>query len=226
MGFDAGKIIVAPNGVTVNEPLHEYGQIDKTDIRKRYGLGDSPVVVFVGNLAYAPNQQALELISSKIAPKVSEQVNNVTFLVIGKTPKETKIPKLVFTGYVKSVRELLNIASVGIAPLLQGSGTRLKILEYFSSSLPVVSTSVGAEGLAVESGREILIEDDLDAFAAHIVRLLKDPSRCTAIGEAAKTVAFKYDWSIIAQTINNQYRTYVFDRKRNDNPEVVQTVKT
>ena len=141
-GFPSSKIIVAPNGVDTES----FSQSKNAkQVREKYGLGNSQLVVFLGNLSYLPNIEAIQLISSTIAPTVKREVADVKFVVVGKKKGELQADGLLFTGFVDNVADVLTNADVGVAPLLHGSGTRLKILEYFSSGIPVVSTSVGAE---------------------------------------------------------------------------------
>jgi glycosyltransferase involved in cell wall biosynthesis len=206
LGFPTQKIIVVPNGVNTeffSRPS------DLQEIRRRYGLDGSRIVVFVGNLAYMPNREAVKLISSIIAPKVREKVKAVKFLVIGKKRDEMNLPGITFTGFVDNIADLLAASDVGIAPLLQGSGTRLKILEYFSSGIPVVSTSVGAEGLVTENRQNIFIDDNLENFAEHIIQLLKDKALSSTMGEAGRAVAATYDWKKITRELEEDYLYFI-----------------
>lgn len=205
MGFPSKKIIVAPNGVNTASFARPP---DLQTIRSRYGFGDSRIVVFMGNLTYIPNQQAVKLISSIIAPKVRKEVNNAKFLVVGKNREEMKLRDITFTGYVDNVAEVLAISDVGIAPLLEGAGTRLKILEYLSTGLPVVSTSVGAEGLVIENGYNIIIEDNIEHFAYHIIQLLKNDTLSSSMGEAGKVAAANYDWKKITDKLHEDYSCF------------------
>jgi glycosyltransferase involved in cell wall biosynthesis len=199
VGIKEKKIEVVPNGV---DPDFFKKQPKKTELLKKYGTEGFQTVVFVGNLEYLPNREAVEKLSSVIAPKVLSKVRNVKFLVVGKTRGEFRNSGLIFTGGVKSVPDLLNISDVAIAPLIHGSGTRLKILEYFSCNLPVVSTSLGAEGLDVQDGVNIFIENDMQSFAFRIVKLLRDKNLAATIGEAArKVVTERYDWKQIARNL-------------------------
>ena len=198
-GFAKRKIEVIPNGVDTSF-FSKSRENKKT--REEYGLQDSRIVVFVGNLDYLPNREAIRILSSAIAPTVLDEVNGVKFLVIGKNQEKIELPRLVFTGHVNNVSDILSISDVAVAPLFQGSGTRLKILEYFSCGLPVVSTSVGAQGLAIEDGVNIFIEDDLRNFALRIIELLKNKNLSTTVGKAARKLATsKYDWTQIAQRL-------------------------
>jgi len=206
-GFQNSNIKIVPNGVDIK---HFNKSHRLTQIRKEYNLEGSRTVVFVGNLNYAPNQEAIQLLSSKIAPKVTEKIQNVKFLVIGKLKSKLYLPGLVFTGFVDNLSDVLSISDVAVAPLFQGSGTRLKILEYFSCGLPVVSTSIGAEGLEVENGVNIFIEDNLEEFAHRVVELLNNKSLSVAIGASAKELAVaSYDWENIAKNLENEYHSLI-----------------
>jgi glycosyltransferase involved in cell wall biosynthesis len=214
MGFPAKKIIVVPNGVDSN---FTSDTINSLKVREKFNLENSRIVVFIGNLEYLPNIEAIQLISSKIAPKVCQQVKDVKFLIIGKKRETIRAPGVLFTGFVDNIAEILLVSDVGIAPLLQGSGTRLKILEYFSSAIPVVSTSVGAEGLEVKNGLNIFLEDNIEDFATHIVRLLKDDRLSASIGLAGKALSTDYDWNIITKKLETSYLQFIFENQSKQN---------
>ena len=209
-GVKQDRIEVIPNGVDteVFKPLP-----DTIYVRNRYDLKDSPTIVFVGNMEYLPNQEAVHLIANGIAPKVLEEFGNVRFLIVGRGFNRLNLPtqhKLVFTGAVDNVIEALAASDVAIAPLLHGSGTRLKVLEYFACGLPVVSTSVGVEGLEVDDGLNVFIEDDIDKFADRIVVLLKDRFTAKRLGANARNVAAKkYDWRIISKRLDEIYKRVI-----------------
>jgi glycosyltransferase involved in cell wall biosynthesis len=201
MGFKKNKIQVIPNGVDTKSFVKSNKH---SELPGKYGLEGSRIVTFVGNLDYLPNREAINALSSVITPRVLEKIRNVRFLVVGKSQDKIELPRLTFTGFVEDVSEILNNSDVAVAPLFHGSGTRLKILEYFSCSLPVVSTSIGAEGLDVENGVNILIEDDLENFSLRIVELLKNEQLSTALGNAARAlVKSTYDWTEISGKLGN-----------------------
>lgn len=198
-GFPKSKIQVVPNGVDTKSFVRSVG---RTETRKKYGLENSRIVTFVGNLEYVPNREAIQALSSVIAPIVLDKIKNVKFLVVGKSRDRIELPRLTFTGFVEDVSDILGISDVAVAPLFHGSGTRLKILEYFSCGLPVVSTSIGAEGLDVKDGVNILIEDNLGRFSLRIIELLKNTQLSTALGKAARSlVTSTYDWSQITKKL-------------------------
>jgi glycosyltransferase involved in cell wall biosynthesis len=198
-GFKKCDIEVIPNGVDTDF-FSKSKEQKKTS--EEYGLQGCRIVVFVGNLDYLPNRQAVRVLSSAIAPKVLDVVRDVKFLVVGKSLEKMELPGLVFTGFVNNVSDVLSISDVAVAPLFQGSGSRLKILEYFSCSLPVVSTSVGAQGLPIEDGVNIFIEDNLENFALRIIELLKNRNLSVTVGKAARILATStYDWKQIVRRL-------------------------
>lgn len=204
-GVTQDKIVVIPNGVDI-EAFEPSLKAKKAPVV--HDLKRPCQVVFVGNMEYLPNQEAAEIIISHIAPKVLSQIDNVEFLMIGRASLKRRVnsANIVFTGVVDDVAEFLSASDVAVAPLIQGSGTRLKILEYFSCGLPVVSTSVGAEGLDVKNNVNILIEDDMDKFAIRIIDLLRNKELRERIGKAARDLIVKrYDWRIIGKKLNAVY---------------------
>lgn len=198
-GFQKHRIEVVPNGVDTQFFVKAHNQ---TETRKKYGLEGSRIVVFVGNLEYLPNREAIQVLSSAIAPRVLGEIKDALFVIVGKKTDEMKLPHLMFTGFVDNVSDILSVSDVAVAPLFHGSGTRLKILEYFSCSLPVVSTRIGAEGLNIKDGVNIFIEDDLESFVHRIIELLNDKNLSTTMGKAARELATStYDWTQITRKL-------------------------
>ncbi len=203
-GFEHRNIKVIPNGVDTDVFRNSLGV---PRFQKRYGLKDFPIVIFVGNMEYLPNQEAVQAIASEIAPKVRKEVDSTEFLIVGRIPPTKELSNLTFTGIVENVAELLVASDVAIAPLFHGSGTRLKILEYFSCGLPVVSTTVGVEGLEVKNGVNVLVEDNMNEFATKVTKLLKDRGLSMRLGKAARElVVNNYDWNKIGRQLNIIYQ--------------------
>ena len=212
LGIGKDNITVIPNGVDTKTYTPS---INNTTIRQRYGLLNSRIVVFVGNLQYAPNQEAVHLISSQIAPKTEKAVSNVKFVIVGRQDR-TKYANMHYLGVVDDVAAILTASDIAIAPLFHGSGTRLKILEYFSAGLPVISTTIGAEGLPVENGVNILIEDDIDKFTQKLIDCLNNKDAAMKMGKAARDIVVKkYDWNIIITHLNEVYTHLIPPVKNN-----------
>lgn len=218
-GIGQCNIKIIPNGVNT-EAFSDL--VVGENIQDQYRLRNFRTVIFVGNMEYLPNQEAVQAIASMIAPKVQKEIHGTEFLIVGRTVARIESPNLTFTGVVKNVAKLLANADVAVAPLFHGSGTRLKILEYFSCGLPVVSTSVGVEGLEVENEVNVLIEDDIKEFAVKVIKLLKDQALSTELGKAArKLVVDKYDWNKIAEHLNTVYQDLLLLKRTNSRAKVM-----
>ncbi len=212
-GISEEKIKVVPNGVDV-ERFNNLN-IDLEDVKRKYGLENCRVVVFVGNMEYLPNREAVKLIATKIAPLIWKEVENVKFLIVGRCAERINLPNLIFTGTVKDIVEPLAISDLAIAPLFRGSGTRLKVLEYLACGLPVISTTNGVEGLNLEYGTSIIIEDDVNEFAKSIIKLLNDSDLAEKLRRNAKESITDYDWKKISAQLHKTYEEFLrkeFDR--------------
>lgn len=157
-------------------------------------------IVFTATMDYYPNAQAVRFFAEECWPQVRACVPEATWEIVGRNPppdvlKLAQQPGITVTGTVPDVRPYLAAASVAIAPLQVGGGTRLKVLEALAMRKAVVSTSLGCEGLGVVAGRHLEIADDPRDFAQAIVALLGDPARRLALGSAGRTLAEQgYAW--------------------------------
>lgn len=185
------RTLVVPNGVDV-----EYFTPREPRSRR-----DRPLVVFTGAMGYEPNADAVRWFLDAILPLVQADLPNVLFRVVGKDPPgdlvaRSKPGAVEFTGRVDDVRPLMNDATVFVCPLRIGGGTRLKILDAMSQELPVVSTTVGAEGLDVKAGLDIILADESRAFADAISGLVKDEARARTVARAGlNLVRERYSWA-------------------------------
>ncbi len=158
-------------------------------------------VVMTGSFTYVPNIEGARRLAHRIWPLVRRQVPDAKLRLVGMKSDQTlkdlsRTPGVTIAGTVPDIRADLARARVAVAPLDIGGGTRIKILEAFAASRAVVSTRVGAEGLDVRDGENILLRDDDDGFAAAIVRLLRDVAEAKRLGDAGRALALeRYDWS-------------------------------
>lgn len=196
-------ISVIPNGV------------DTTYFRPSQKTAEAPHLVFTGTMSWLPNADAMIFFCNTILPLVRGLFPEVLVTIVGlHPPKEVralaKDPYIRVTGFVEDVRPYIDEAAVYIVPLRSGSGTRLKILEALAMGKAVVSTRIGAAGLAVTDGRHILLADEPESFAEKICRLLKDPERRRALGRAGRTlVESVYDWKAVAAELDQVYHETV-----------------
>ena len=136
-----------------------------------------PYLSFVGDLAYRPNAEAVEMLA-EVMPVVREQVPRARLRVVGNIPDSVAArlahPSIEFVGRVPDIRSEILGATASVSPLRSGGGTRIKILEAFAYGVAVVSTSVGAEGIDATPGRHLLVEDTVERFAAACVEMLRN----------------------------------------------------
>lgn len=169
-------------------------------------------LIFTGAMDWFPNEDAILYFYDKIWPRLKSEVNGIRLYVVGRNPSDKvlnlskKDKNIVVTGYVEDVRPYTARSTVYIVPLRIGGGSRLKILEAMAMGKAIVSTSVGAEGLEVDAGENILIADPPEEFAGRIISLLKDKSLRSRLGEAAREMVInKYSWEIIGARLNDVY---------------------
>jgi sugar transferase (PEP-CTERM/EpsH1 system associated) len=162
-----------------------------------------PRVVFTGSMDWEPNIDAVVYFCSQIWPRICKEFPDAIFQIVGRNPF-AKVQRLAsesvqVTGTVPSVAEYLEKASVVVVPLRIGGGTRLKIFEAMAMGKALVSTSIGAEGLEVESGHDLLLADDAPSFAEAVILLLRDAAIRRRLEQAAVRLAAKYDWSHVVK---------------------------
>ncbi len=161
-------------------------------VAPRPRLDDGRSLVFPGNLEYLPNRQAIRWFHAQVWPLLRHR-RGLIWRILGchaeAVPASLRNDPSIEVGPLgdDSISRLAE-SSVGIAPLISGSGTRLKVLEMWAAGLPVVSTSLGAEGLGAVDGFHLAIADTPQAFAAAVVKLLESPERRRQFGEAGRSL--------------------------------------
>jgi glycosyltransferase involved in cell wall biosynthesis len=168
-------------------------------------------LIFVGHLRYPPNVDAVGFLAHQILPALRAQVPEACLTVVG-----DGAPRMLgefsgrndidLVGRVPSPIPYYQDAHVAVVPLRAGGGTRLKILEAMALGRPVVSTSLGCEGLAVEDGKHLLVANDAEGFAAAVARLLTDPALAARLTLQARALVERdYDWTAIAGRLLQVY---------------------
>jgi len=173
--------VVVPNGY--DAPENPLGHLD---------VGDPPVIMFQGSMRYGPNTDGARWFVTDIAPLVRRQLPGLQIRLVGDPDGVVRgldrRPQVTVVGSVESMDGELARADLAVVPLRYASGTRLKILEALAHRIPVVSTTIGAEGLGLEPGRHLLVADDAEGFARACVAALTQPElrgRLVAEGQAA-----------------------------------------
>jgi glycosyltransferase involved in cell wall biosynthesis len=162
-----------------------------------------PEVLFLGSMDWEPNIDAVQFFCATSWPAIARAVPGARFRVVGRNPPSS-IQRLAsasveIVGRVPSVGEHLHRAAVFVVPLRIGGGTRLKIYEAMGAAKAVVSTAIGAEGLDVHHGHDIVLADDPASFADAVVRLLRDSAERRRLEDGALALAARYDWSAVAE---------------------------
>jgi len=192
--LDLGKLTVIPTGVDVD--YFQPASMEET----------ANSLVFTGSMDWLPNEDAIFYFADAILPLIKKQCPDVSLVVVGRSPSRklqalAEVEKSIrLTGWVKDIRPFVARGSVCIVPLRIGGGTRLKIFEAMAMNKAVISTTVGAEGLAVRAGENIVLADTPVDFASSVVSLLRDPNRRKRLGSSARTlVQENYSWPKVAQ---------------------------
>jgi glycosyltransferase involved in cell wall biosynthesis len=157
-------------------------------------------------LSYYPNQQGVRWFLDHVFPLVLRQVPNARVIVAGAAPPSwllsRRCARVEVTGQVADMRPYIRSAAAVIAPLMIAGGTRVKILEAQAMARPVVSTSVGAEGLLQRAGDTLLIGDDAETFGRHVRDLLTNPVEAYALALRGRAhVERLFDWNRIGERL-------------------------
>jgi polysaccharide biosynthesis protein PslH len=188
---NARNVVVVPNGM--DRPTRPVG--------RALGL-QPPTLLFQGQMDYPPNADGAVYFVDRVLPRILAEMPRVQFRIVGRCDETVarlqSHPNVTVTGHVGDIEPELARADAVVVPLRFGSGTRLKIIEAFAHRLPVVSTTVGAEGLGATAGKELLVADDDAGIAAACLHLLRDePLRCALADRAESLFDRRFQWSAI-----------------------------
>lgn len=163
-------------------------------------------LVFTGSMDWLPNEDGVSWFVNDVLPRIHARVPDATLTIVGRNPPPaiqalaTRDQRLIVTGSVPDVRPYMEQAAVFVVPLRVGGGTRLKIFEAMAMERPLVSTSIGAEGLPIHHDEHLVIADGADAFADAVVALLGDSPRAAALARrGADLVRANFGWDRVAE---------------------------
>lgn len=156
---------------------------------------DAHNLVFIGKMSYSPNVLAVKKFVNKVLPLIREELPDTTFYIVGASPSKDLLKlhnndSVIVTGFVEDINEYLDLASIVVAPMLSGAGIQNKIIQAMGRGKCVVTTSIGAEGLAIKD--EIAIENSDKNMAEKIIFLLNNKDIRTSMGQAAKEYVKKH----------------------------------
>jgi glycosyltransferase involved in cell wall biosynthesis len=195
-GVDLDRLYTVPHGVD----LDQFRLPPLDGVRERFGIPQgAPVLVYHGTFSYPPNLQALRLFANELLPRLENKGLECHVLAVGReAPANSPHPRIHLTGSVDKVGPWIKAADLAVVPLLDGGGTRMKIIDCFAAGTPVISTSKGIEGIPVVNGQHALVIDDWDEMAGAIEALLGDRPRAGKMAAAARELADAMDWKAIA----------------------------
>jgi len=187
-----GKGIVVKNGIDIKK-------VKRKEVKENN-------IMFLGNMEYQPNIDAVNYFVKKIFPLVKKEVKDAKFYIVGKNP--AKIKKLasqnvIITGFVKDTGEYFSKCKVFVAPMRLGSGIQNKVLEAMNNEIPVVMTKIVNEGVEGIDGKEVMVAEKTKEFAEKIIMLLKDKELRKKVSDKGKRLLKKeYSWEKIYYEID------------------------
>lgn len=171
-----------------------------------------PTVLFCGAMDYTPNVDALRWFFDEIHGRLVQRIPDLQMLIVGKSPNaevraHAKHGGVTVTGSVEDVRPYYRRAWLQVVPLRIGGGTRLKIVESLAIGTPVVSTTIGAQGLGLAHGANVLLADTAAAFADEVVRALQSsPLRQHLRDNGIRIARARFGWKNIGASLSEEYR--------------------
>jgi polysaccharide biosynthesis protein PslH len=204
--FGARSVSTIPNGVDVKF----YENVGRTERLDR--------ILYCASMDSYVNQDAVMYFIKQVLPIIWQKRPGLQFMILGSKPPAfitaLASDRIIVTGSVPDVRPLLDQASACVVPLRIAGGSRLKILEALAAGLPVISTSIGAEGLDVEPGKHLLIADQEAAFAEATIRLLEDRSLQQSLRESGRRLVHeRYDWRMIVPKVEQAWEQAIANHR-------------
>lgn len=209
---DSNKVTVMPTGVDV-----EYFSPSKDEVEPNS-------LVFSGAMDWIPNQEGVLYFMKRILPLIRNEIPGTTLTIVGRNPSD-KLQNVArecgvkVTGRVDDIRPFVRNAAVYVVPLRVGSGTRLKIFEAMAMGKAIVSTTLGAEGLPVIDGQNILLADTPEEFGRKVIELLRNPDERSHLGAAARhLVAQHHSWATVSQHFDEVFAKLCGTRDATQHP--------
>ena len=195
-----------PNGRVVANGYTRAGATPTGEAGPPEAVPERPELFFVGQLAYAPNSDAVRWFANEVLPLVRARMPEARFRVVGRHPDVVadveELPGVELVGPVEDLQGELDRAVVAVVPIRFGAGTRLKVVEALANRIPLVSTTIGAEGIDVVEGVHALLADDAAAFADACVRALGEADLRRSLADAGEALwAERYRWSTIRREL-------------------------
>ncbi len=195
IGVDKNKLVIIPNPIDLNT-FNFFGPNIKSDN-----------IIFIGNMFYWPNKNAALNIINKVVPEVISTNKNVKFYFVGMVPEKMKKlgdESVIFTGKIKNLSRYLEKATIALCPVHEGSGMKVKILNYCAAGIPVITTDIGSSGY--EKVKSLITENEIANYPVIISDLLKNKKKIVRIGKSNRKSVEKYfDVNLFSEKIIKIY---------------------
>jgi len=201
---DSNKVWCIPYGV----------DLESTPLVER--VPHSQDILFIGTMRYRANNDGALWFARDILPLIKKQLPGVKLFIVGEAPWPEVVQlgkkdgNIIVTGYVKEIEPFIRQSAVLVCSILWGSGVRLKIFDAWSRGIPVVSTTLGAEGIEFVPGEHLLIADRPEEFAEKVVKVIKDKELARSLVlNGRKWVEEKYDWRVVYPAYDRLYEDLI-----------------
>jgi glycosyltransferase involved in cell wall biosynthesis len=187
--------------------------VDTGQLRPVRRQPGSANILTLGTLHYPPNADGIRWFMSEVYPLIQQKVPEATLTIIGKNPPKDFLDRAAqepqsinVTGYVPDLTPYLEKAALMVVPVRAGGGMRVRILEAFARAIPVVTTTIGLEGIDAQPGEEALVANTPPDFASAVVRLLRDETLQAKLATNGRRLAEKsYDWKVVLKAMDTIY---------------------
>lgn len=223
--FDATLAVTEPDRMALLQAFHQQNYsravpisvipiaVDTHQIRPVERSGDSLNILTMGTLYYPPNADGIRWFIQEVFPLVRETIPDVTLTIVGKNPPKDfqklaadEYSGIVVTGFVPDLDPYFARSTLTVVPVRAGGGMRVRILEAFARAAPVITTTVGLEGIDACPGRDVLVADDPREFAGSVLDLLQDKNLQQQLSEnGRKFVEENYDWQVVLGELDRAY---------------------
>lgn len=223
--FDATLAVTEPDRLALLNAFHQQNfegpvpisvipiGVDTRLIKPVQQVGDSLNILTMGTLYYPPNADGIRWFIQEIFPLIRQQIPGAKLTIVGKSPPKDFLkldanPEsgIVTTGFVPDLDPYFAESAVTVVPVRAGGGMRVRILEAFARAAPVVTTTVGAEGIDARPGVDLSIADSPGEFASAVIRILQDKELRERLAVHGRRLAEeKYDWHVVLKELDNVY---------------------
>ena len=201
------SVDLVPNGVN-----SDFFKIKNHNNKRR-----QKTVLFVGNFKWLQNREAVKILIEEIWPKIIKEIPDSLLWIVGRSPPKEIIAlnsnNIKVSSNILNIQDAYKLADVLLAPIYGPGGTRYKILESMASGLPVVTTSIGIEGLGAHNGKEALIGENSNDLAKKTIQVLTNPELYKKLVVNARTfVEAHYNWGTISDSLDRIYQEAANDK--------------